>query len=73
MKDFFKYVLATVVGLIVVGLLCGIMMVISLIGMASGSSTTSVPKNAVVVLKLNGSIDERTQDNPFSFLMNRGC
>ncbi|MDO4994115.1 MAG: signal peptide peptidase SppA [Bacteroidales bacterium] len=66
MKDFFKYVLATVVGILVVGLLCTIMMVISLIGMASSSSTTSVPSDAVVVFKLDGSISERTSDNPFA-------
>lgn len=68
MKDFFKYVLATVVGILVVGLLCTIMMVISLIGMASSSSTTSVPSDAVVVFKLDGSISERTSDNPFAGL-----
>lgn len=66
MKDFFKYVLATVVGILVVGLLCTIMMVITLIGMASSSSTTSVPSDAVVVFKLDGSISERATDNPFA-------
>lgn len=69
MKDFFKYVLATVVGILVVGLLCTIMMVISLIGMASSSSTTSVPSDAVVVFKLNGTISERAGDNPFAGLL----
>ena len=69
MKDFFKYVLATVVGMLVVGLLCTIMMVISLIGMASSSSTTSVPSDAVVVFKLNGTISERAGDNPFAGLL----
>lgn len=69
MKDFFKYVLATVVGIIVVGLLCTIMTVITLIGMASSSSTTSVPKDAVVVFKLDGSITERATDNPFAGLL----
>lgn len=69
MKDFFKYVLATVVGIIVIGLLCSIMMVITLIGMASSSSTTSVPNDAVVVFKLNGTITERATDNPFAGLL----
>lgn len=66
MKDFFKYVLATVVGILVIGLLCTIMTVITLIGMASSSSTTSVPSDAVVVFKLDGSISERASDNPFA-------
>ena len=68
MKDFFKYVLATVVGILVIGLLCTIMMVISLIGMASSSSTSSVPSDAVVVFKLDGTISERAGDNPFAGL-----
>ena len=68
MKDFFKYVLATVVGILVIGLLCTIMTVITLIGMASSSSTTSVPSDAVVVFKLDGSISERATDNPFAGL-----
>ena len=69
MKDFFKYVLATVVGIIVVGLLCTVMMVITLIGMASSTSTTSVPNDAVVVFKLDGSINERATENPFASLL----
>lgn len=69
MKDFFKYVLATVVGIIVVGLLCTVMMVITLIGMASSTSTTSVPDDAVVVFKLDGSINERATEDPFASLL----
>jgi protease-4 len=69
MKDFFKYVLATVVGIIVVGLLCTVMMVITLIGMASSTSTTSVPNDAVVVFKLDGSISERATEDPFASLL----
>lgn len=69
MKDFFKYVLATVVGIIVVGLLCTVMMVITLIGMASSTSTTSVPNDAVVVFKLDGSINERATEDPFASLL----
>ena len=69
MKDFFKYVLATVVGIIVVGLLCTVMTVITLIGMASSTSTTSVPNDAVVVFKLDGSISERATEDPFASLL----
>ena len=68
MKDFLKYVLATVVGIIVVSLICTILSVITLLGMAS-KSTKSVPNDAVLVLKLEGSISERSQDNPFGNIL----
>ncbi len=68
MKDFLKYVLATVVGIIVVGLICTIISVITLLGLAS-SSTVSVPNDAVLVLKLDGSIMERSQDNPLGGIL----
>lgn len=68
MKDFLKYVFATVVGIMVVGLLSFIMMLVSLLGMTM-QSTTTVPSNSVLVLKLNGEMVERTQDNPFAKLL----
>ncbi|MBQ2165197.1 MAG: signal peptide peptidase SppA, partial [Bacteroidaceae bacterium] len=68
MKDFLKYVLATVVGIIVVSLICTILSVITLLGMAS-KSTKSVPNDAVLVLKLEGSISERSQDNPLGNIL----
>ena len=68
MKDFLKYVLATVVGIIVVSLICTILSVITLLGMAS-KSTKSVPSDAVLVLKLEGSISERSQDNPLGSIL----
>ena len=68
MKDFLKYVLATVVGIIVVSLICTILSVITLLGMAS-KSTKSVPNDAVLVLKLEGSISERSQDNPLGSIL----
>ena len=72
MKDFLKYVLATVVGIIAVGLISLIMSVISIVGMASSSSTTNVPKDAVMVLKLEGSIEERAEDNPLASIFDNG-
>ena len=68
MKDFFKYVFATVVGIIVVGLIWTITMVVSIIGMASAGSSVPVPKDGVLVINLDGTIDERAQDNPLAGL-----
>lgn len=60
MKDFFKYTAATVVGIIVFTIVCVALSVMSIVGMvASASATQAVEKNSVLVLKLNGSIDEQ--------------
>lgn len=64
MKDFFKYTAATVVGFIVFTIVCVALSVMSIVGMvASASATQAVEKNSVLVLKLNGSIDEQGTDN----------
>ena len=56
MKDFFKYVLATVVGLIIFGLIMAFFGIMSIVGMvSSGQATTNVSKNSVLVLKLNNT------------------
>ena len=72
MKDFFKYVLATVTGLIIMGLIVTIITVVSIIGMLS-SSTVKVPDDCVLVLKLDGSLDERQEDNPLAGLIGNGA
>jgi len=64
MKDFLKYVLATITGIIVLGLIMGIFFVISLIGLAASSaSTVPVEKNSVFTFMLSGQVDERVQDD----------
>lgn len=65
MKQFFKYVLATMVGVFLVGIILAILSVCSLVGMlAFGNSSTPVQDNSVLVIQLQGTIDERSQDNP---------
>lgn len=64
MKNFFKQVLATVVGLIAFGAIITFMGIISIVGMiASGDSTPEVSKNSVMVLNLSGVIDEQGQED----------
>lgn len=70
MKQFFKYVLATIVGIFIVGVIITIMSLLSLVGMATmGSSTASVKDNSVLVIQLQGSIEERSTENPFAQIM----
>ena len=62
MKDFFKYVGATVVGLILFFVIVGIFGAMSIVGMiASGEATKSVKDNSVFVLNLSGSMSERSE------------
>ena len=64
MKDFFKNVAATIVGLLAFGLIMTILGVICIIGMiASSNSKPALKDNAVMVLKLQGQIEDRSEDN----------
>ena len=64
MKDFFKNVAATIVGLFAFGLIMTILGFICIIGMvASGNSKPALKDNAVMVLKLQGQIEDRSEDN----------
>ena len=64
MKDFFKNVAATIVGLFAFGLIMTILGFICIIGMiASSNSKPTLKDNAVMVLKLQGQIEDRSGDN----------
>lgn len=69
MKNFLKYVLATIVGLFIFGVIAMLLTVVSLVGMVSTSSTGSIEENSVLVVKLSGAIEERSEDNPFASLL----
>lgn len=67
MKEFIKNVGATVVGIFVFTILVGAIGMMSLVGMvASGSSAKDVADNTVFVINLEGQLQERSVDNPFS-------
>ena len=69
MKDFFKYVLATVVGMLLFSIVMGVFMVMSMVGIvASGEQTKSIKDNSVLVLNLSGTLDERAQTDPMAFI-----
>lgn len=67
MKEFFKYVAATVAGLIVFTLIVAVIGAMSIVGMiASESSATDVNDNTVLVLNLSGQLQERADENMFN-------
>lgn len=73
MKDFFKFTLATICGIILLSVVSGILFMISIVGMiASESGSTKVEENSVFVIKLNGMVQERgMEDDPFTSLLNK--
>ncbi|UKK51645.1 signal peptide peptidase SppA [Prevotella sp. E13-17] len=62
MKQFFRYMLATICGIIALLIICGIFMMISFASMiASSSAPTKAKENSVFVLKMDGMVSERTE------------
>ena len=73
MKDFIKYVLATVVGLLLFFIVIGIIGAMSIVGMiASGNATTNVSDNSVLVLNLSGTMEEQAGSNYMDMLYGTG-
>lgn len=71
MKDFFKYVLATVVGIVVFMLLAVALGLMSVVGMvASGESKQNVSNNSVLVMDLGTVVNEKAESNIMDFLKN---
>ena len=64
MKQFFKNVAATIVGLFAFGIIMTVLGFICLMGMAiSSNSRSTLQDNSVMVLKLQGQIDDRTDED----------
>ena len=70
MKDFLKYVLATIVGLVLTSIIVSIICIVSMAGMiASESMSEPVKENSILRIKLQGTISERGEEqDPLSFL-----
>jgi len=71
MRSFFKYVLATITGIIISSIIL-FFIVIGIIGAMVSSvgtkSETITPSNAVLMINLDHSITEKTEPNPFEGL-----
>ncbi len=67
MKDFLKYTLATITGIILASFLFFIIMLVSLSAMiASGDKAVSIESNSILVLKAGVPIPDRGNENPFA-------
>jgi len=67
MKQFFKFVLASMVGVFIISLIL-LFIIIGIIVAASSEKTVEVEPDSVLQISLNYPITERTPDNPLSGL-----
>lgn len=72
MKQFLKFTLATVVGVLLATLL-GTFIIIGIVGAiaSSGDKTTKLSPNAVYELQLEGILVDRSEDDPFSKILSQ--
>ena len=72
MKQFFKFMFASVLGVLIATLILVIVGICFFAGLAatsSSSKTYSPGKNSVLQIDLKGALTETTSDNPFNFLL----
>ena len=70
MKEFMKFTFASLLGVILAGIVFTILGIISMVGMVASSDTETVVKeNSIFVLNLEGTLSERVQENPFQKLL----
>lgn len=70
MKDFLKFTFASVLGVILAGVVFTILGIITLVGMVASADTETVVKdNSVFVLDFKGNLSERVQQNMFQQLL----
>ena len=63
MKNFLKYTFATICGLFIFASIIGIVFITTLVGIAAASSSTpEVKDNSVFVLKMNGTVQECSEE-----------
>ena len=70
MKDFIKFTFASLVGVVLAGIVFTVLGIVTMVGMVASSDTeTTVKENSVFFLDLNGTLSERVEENPFQELM----
>ena len=70
MKDFIKFTFASVLGVVLAGIVFTILGIVTMVGMVASSDTeTTVKENSIFVLDLNGVLSERVEENPFQNIM----
>ena len=70
MKDFIKFTFASMLGVVLAGIVSTILSIVTMVGMLASSDTETVVKeNSIFKLELNGVLSERAQENPLQNLI----
>ena len=70
MKDFIKFTFASLLGVVLAGVVFTILGIVTMVGMVASSDTeTTVKENSIFYLDLNGTLSERMEENPLQALM----
>ena len=73
MKDFLKYTLATIVGIILASIIVTVISVVSIAGMLASEGTSgTVEKNSILRIKLQGEIVERAGEGSPMDILSKG-
>ena len=73
MKDFMKYTLATIAGLMLFSIVMTVVSIISFAGIAASEEMSApIEKKSILRIKLQGTIEERAEDMPFSLALLTG-
>ena len=71
MKDFLKYTLASIVGILACTVIVTIISIVAVVGIAASAETaTIVDEDCIFKLELKGTVTDRMIDNPFAGLLN---
>ena len=73
MNDFLKYTLASLLGVVLAGVLSVVMSLLVLAGVAaSGESEVTIRENSILMLDFDGQLAERAENIPFSEILGDG-
>ena len=70
MKDFIKFTFASVLGVLLAGIIFTVLGIVSMVGIVASSDTeTTVEENSILFLDMEGILSERVQDNPLQAII----
>ncbi len=70
MKDFIKFTFASLLGVILAGIVFMVLGIVTMVGMVASSDTeTIVKENSIFILDFEGTLSERAIDNPLQQMM----
>ena len=70
MKDFIKFTFASLLGVVLAGIVFTVLGIVTMVGMVASSDTETVVKdNSILVVNFEGTLTERAEENPFQLMM----